>query len=224
MTETEHPPEKPKYPLELAMKVAEQIVFALKPVCRRIIVAGSIRRQKPQVGDIEILYVPEFEYRKGKDLFEQERANLVNERILALEYVHILERRKNKAGHETYGEKNKLMVHPASGIPVDLFETTKDSWWNYLVCRTGPAELNALIATLAQEKGWKWNPYDAGFSQGVGLSQNRRHFSVLSEKDVFDFVGLEYVGPEGRSDLVRRARLQPVATPPPRRKESPCPG
>jgi hypothetical protein len=42
----------------------------------------------------------------------------------------ILERRLNALGHETYGPKYKLMRH-ASGIPVDLFAATEESWFNY---------------------------------------------------------------------------------------------
>ena len=37
----------------------------------------------------------------------------------------------------------------ASGIPVDFFATTEEAWFNYLVCRTGPAELNTRIASAA---------------------------------------------------------------------------
>ncbi len=50
--------EKTKIPWEIAMPVAEEIVERLKPCCLRIAIAGSLRRLKKQVGDIEILFVP----------------------------------------------------------------------------------------------------------------------------------------------------------------------
>jgi hypothetical protein len=40
-------------------------------------------------------------------------------------------------------EKASLRIANRTGIPVDLFAATEDNWWNYLVCRTGPADSNA---------------------------------------------------------------------------------
>jgi DNA polymerase/3'-5' exonuclease PolX len=37
-----------------ALAIAEQTRTALAPYCERIEIAGSIRRQKPQVKDIEL--------------------------------------------------------------------------------------------------------------------------------------------------------------------------
>jgi DNA polymerase/3'-5' exonuclease PolX len=85
------------------------------------------------------------------------------------------------------------MRHVASGIPADLFAATRENWWNYLVCRTGPADSNMRICMGAQARGWKWNPYGAGFSDPEG---NVRVMD--SERAVFDFVGLPYREPEAR--------------------------
>jgi len=92
-----------------------------------------------------------------------------------------------------YGRKNKLMLHRATGLPVDLFAATEDNWWNYLVCRTGPADSNMRICTAAQSKGWKWNPYGAGFSR------DGKVVAMTSEQEVFAFVGLPYTNPEHRT-------------------------
>jgi DNA polymerase/3'-5' exonuclease PolX len=118
--------------------------------------------------------------------------NLADETIAALEKSGTLERRKNVNGSEMYGPKNKLMRHRASGMPVDLFAATPENWWNYLVCRTGPADSNRRICMAAQDRGWEWNPYGAGFSRD---SETR---AMESEAEVFAFVGLPYAQPEDR--------------------------
>lgn len=101
-----------------------------------------------------------------------------------------MELRKGETGHTAYGPKNKLMTHVPTGIPVDLFATVESSWFNYLVCRTGPKESNMRIAAAAQDKGWRWNPYGSGFSGPGG-----KVHTVTSEADVFHFVELTYYEP-----------------------------
>ncbi|GAJ14573.1 unnamed protein product, partial [marine sediment metagenome] len=44
--------------LEQAQKIAEEVVKRLSPYCQRIQIAGSIRRQKPQVRDVDIVLIP----------------------------------------------------------------------------------------------------------------------------------------------------------------------
>lgn len=181
-------PEKQRWPRPEAVRVAQEVARALKPHCLRIIVAGSVRRGKPNVGDVEILYISKTQMRlKDGEMFEQHEANLADDAIKELEKTGVLERRKNVNGSTVFGQKNKLMVHVATGMPVDLFSTTEESWFNDLVCRTGPAESNTLIAMAAQRKGFKWNPYGPGFTD--------RHMSsirMISEREVFQFVNLPW--------------------------------
>jgi len=44
--------------LERAQKTAEAIMDTLRPYCKKIEVAGSIRRQRPWVHDIDIVLIP----------------------------------------------------------------------------------------------------------------------------------------------------------------------
>lgn len=60
--------DKPKFPAKLARSVGEKIVEALSPVCARIQIAGSLRRGKPLVGDVEIVYVPRFTEVSGVEI------------------------------------------------------------------------------------------------------------------------------------------------------------
>ena len=182
----------------VARQVAEEIIYALTPCCARIEIAGSLRRKKPDVGDIEILHIPRFDDIPAPGNLFCQPINLADKIILDLEANGILERRLNSRGREAFGPLNKLMRHVASGIPVDLFATTEECWYNALVCRTGPADLNKQIAAAAIAKGWHWNVYGPGFSRPAGNTRETEAHLVISERDVFEFVGLPYLEPEQR--------------------------
>lgn len=186
--------EKKKYPLAQAQAIAAELVGYLGDFCEKIQVAGSIRRKKGEVGDIELLYIPIVGEQESDDLLGSlVPVNYFDLALATLEEAGILERRKNVNGGETFGEKNKLMRHCQSGIPVDLFSTTKESWHNYLVSRTGGRESNVAIASVAKKVGLRWHPYGAGFTTGNGGI-----IAVHSEEQVFSTVGLPYLPPEER--------------------------
>lgn len=190
---------KPKFPRAVAESVALELLSAMSFASHRAVIAGSIRRLKPLVGDIELLYIPRIEQLPARDLFGQDipTRNLAESVIADWLARGVLKKRLNVNGSEMWGEKNKLAVHCATGIPVDLFAATEANWFNYLVCRTGPGESNIRIASAAQRKGWMWNPYGEGFSRGSGLGRER--IAVTSEREVFEFVGLPYLEPEKRT-------------------------
>ena len=52
-----------RWPLRQAAALARSLVTFLEPYCDRIEVAGSVRRQKADVGDIELVLVPKLEQR-----------------------------------------------------------------------------------------------------------------------------------------------------------------
>ena len=180
-------------------EVFGQLHHALHGECEPgyCIAAGSFRRLKPECGDLEILYIPRHGLANTGGLFD-EPANLADLAIDRLERLGVLARRTNVNGSEMFGEKNKLMVHVATGLPVDLFATGPESWFNYLVCRTGGAESNKAVAMAAQRLGWTWNPYGPGFSRRPEFEGRERRHVVTAERDVFDFVNLPYLEPQFR--------------------------
>jgi DNA polymerase/3'-5' exonuclease PolX len=192
-----------RYPRAAVIPVVKQLVEALRPHCSRIIVAGSLRRLKPTVKDIEILFVPKLETPASTDLFKPaDPIPATDAAIDRLLFFKTLAKRQNVNGSEMWGPKNKLAIHVPSGIPVDLFAATEENWWNYLVCRTGGADNNREIAMTAQRKGWQWNPYGPGFTpvmpDGRTRDYSRESHTVTSEQDVFTFLGLPYLEPKDR--------------------------
>jgi DNA polymerase (family 10) len=174
--------------------VADLLVAHLAPYSRRIQVAGSIRRQKPMVGDVELLAIPDVvtlrnllgEVTSELDTLDQGIQRLIEAGFLAY--------RLNRAGHRAgYGPKNKLLLHVPSGIPVDVFCTTEERWAMSLVIRTGPAELNKRLAAVAQAHGMKAHAYGEGFTLADGSA-----LACKSEEEVFAAVGWPYLPPEER--------------------------
>ena len=51
---------KERIPLAEGVKLANEVVALLETSCERLEVAGSIRRQKETVGDVEIVCIPRF--------------------------------------------------------------------------------------------------------------------------------------------------------------------
>lgn len=92
------PVTKLRYPASVGLEVARELCAALKPVTERLIVAGSLRRRKPDIGDLELLYIERFETRPDPaDLFAHPREfNLTDETIAGLERDGVLERRTSE--------------------------------------------------------------------------------------------------------------------------------
>ena len=192
------PPEaKTNFSFRDASNIARCFARYLKTKCDRFIFAGSLRRQKAIVNDIEILYIPSFASEPDPlDLFgSMAKVNTTDRALEALLAAGILAKRPNKNGALTWGDKNKLAIHLESGIGIDFFSATPSNYFNYLVCRTGGSETNVSICQAAIKIGWKWNPYGEGFSR---VNPNEIH-SCETERAVFDFVGLEYREPWERA-------------------------
>lgn len=187
--------DKRKFHLGTARQYAEIIQTALAPFCERIIIAGSIRREKTMVSDIEVLYVSKTEIRpKPGDLFSSETVDLADIALDDMCRKGILCKRLNVKNQTTWGAQIKLASHFATGIPVDFFPTSISSWWNYLVCRTGPKESNVAVCMAAEKRGLKWKPYTAGFVDVASSEIIPMH----SERAVFECVGLNYLEPKDR--------------------------
>lgn len=185
-----------KFPAEIARSVADALAPRLRPYCSRLEICGSLRRKKPEVSDVEIVYVSRFHARPEPGaLFGTVEVALADEVIQRLVQASAIEKRLNVNGQPTWGPQNKLSLHRGSGVPVDFFATTERAWFNYLVCRTGPAELNARIASLARQRGLQWHPYGEGFTQ---LDDQTDWLTMTSEQQVFETVGLAYLKPEER--------------------------
>jgi DNA polymerase/3'-5' exonuclease PolX len=162
-----------KYPYETAYKIALEVVEQLKPHCERIAIAGSIRRKKAEVGDIEVLITPK-PYEVG--LFQSGIATVVNQ------------------WEKVKGElpcKYTQRILP-SGIKLDLFFAEEANWGLVFALRTGSADYSHKILA----NGWVRQGFK---SEGGYLFRDGERYEVREEEDLFKLIGVRYVEPESRN-------------------------
>lgn len=183
---------KTKFLHAAALAVAEELQAMLAPACHRIAMAGSLRRQKLEVGDIELLFVPRLSERP-EGLFDTKIVDVCSEVVEGLLTKGILAKRPNVNGAFTWGERNKLAIHVPSGIPVDLFGTSVENWWVSLVIRTGSKETNLALTTGANKQGASLMAY------GCGVKWSDDSVTpATSEQHVFEMCGVPYKEPRER--------------------------
>ncbi|GAA3202974.1 DNA polymerase/3'-5' exonuclease PolX [Actinocorallia longicatena] len=119
--------------LGVALGLAEQVIASL-PGAERITYAGSLRRFRETVGDIDVLAVGPVE------LMEVFRAQPYVTEIVAA------------------GDK-KTSVRTDKGVQVDLRVVPAESWGAALIYFTGSKEHNVRIREMAVKKGWKLSEY-----------------------------------------------------------------
>lgn len=154
--------------LERADKIAETIVKRLTPYCERIEVAGSVRRRKPQVNDIDIVLIPTDPW------------NLQHE-ILGL------------AHGNAKASGAKIMRVKVNGTQVDFYFATPETWATLLLIRTGSAENNIHLCSIAKKRGWHL------FANGDGLFDERGlRIAGDTEESIYKALGLTFQPPERR--------------------------
>jgi DNA polymerase/3'-5' exonuclease PolX len=196
--------DRPKYPRADALQVAESLLELLKGACDRIEIKGSIHREKPLVGDIELLLIPSFETRQI-DFFSSAPMNLAWEKVERMLKEGILEKRLNREGRvSSWGDKNRHCIHKPSRIPLDLFATTPENWWVSSVIRTGSKETNLDLTNGAIALGRSLLAYGAGVRidspQVIDekLYQPGAIIVATSEAMVFRLCGVKWREPKDR--------------------------
>jgi len=157
--------------LKRARAIAEKLVEKLAPYCERIEIAGSIRREKAEVGDIEVVAIP-----------APFADALLPELIPGARFI------KN-------GSRYKQIALP-EGINLDLFLVRPPVQWGVIfLLRTGPAEFSHKAVTRKRLGGLL--PSDCQVAYG----QVWRHEKVIpmpEEEDFLKLLGLPGLAPQER--------------------------
>lgn len=179
-------------PLETAQKIAERVRAELAPFCERIDIAGSVRRKRPQCGDIDIVLLP----KPGEEIAVRVRASANAKRI--------------KDGSDN------MIIELRNGVQVDLFfaraaENTLLAYvpGNYgmrLLAMTGSKEHNIKLAQLAKSKGLHFHPYKGlmrggryvHVMQGGSEYKDGEVFRAEDELEILRELGVGWIEPEVR--------------------------
>jgi DNA polymerase (family 10) len=136
-----------------------------------ISLAGSIRRRKETIGDVDILAASE------------NPEKLITEFCLLPEIDRILGRGPTKS--------NIILT---SGVQVDLRVVDKDQYWAALVYFTGSKTHNIALRRRALDRNQKLNEY------GITNLSDGTMLKAQTEQDLYRMLDLQYIEPELRED------------------------
>ncbi len=160
-------------PLALAMVAGLQAALPAGAIAR-ISLAGSLRRWKETIGDVDILCVS-----------RDPAAVMAAFRALP-EVADVV------AAGDT---KNSVVL--GNGLQVDLRVVEQQHWGAALQYFTGSKEHNVAMRELALKQGWSLNEYGlTATGDGAAPAGEQRFFA--EEEELYAFLGLDWVPPELR--------------------------
>lgn len=197
-----------RIPLAEAQTLAREIADLLAPVCERIEIAGSMRRGRATVADIELVVVPRID-QEASGLFDDivEPVNRLEERVAQLRLTSDLTLRsveiKRADGSIEQGQRNGPAYKALAwrGFPVDLFIVREPdvNWGVIFALRTGPDEWNRR---LVEDCKRHFRRVEGGRVLHLG-----RVVPCPEERDFFAAIGQRWVDPPDRT--VERVHIVP---------------
>ncbi|MFD5083356.1 DNA polymerase/3'-5' exonuclease PolX [Kitasatospora sp. NPDC058406] len=159
--------------LDVATAQAEQIVAALAavPGCTRCAYAGSLRRMRETVGDIDVLATAE------------DSAPLMAALTGLPQVADVI------AGGPT-----KTSIRTTDGLQVDLRVVPEEDWGAALVYFTGSKAHNIRLRTIAVRAGRKLSEY------GLFDAESGEKIASATEEEVYGALGLPWIAPPLRED------------------------
>lgn len=191
--------DKTLYPLSVGIEAAAMAAEMLEPVCRRVVIAGSVRRKRAQVHDVDLVIWPDYEVVTA----DHQLSLFIFEHKPSYQATKLLQLAR-KLGWVEWDPANwpgiiRIPTSEESGlaverIPIELYICEPDggNFEALLQMRTGSAEYNIRLAKRAQELGLR---YRAGY----GIYEGERRVDDGTEAGIFTALGWEYTLPEFRS-------------------------
>jgi len=155
--------------LERAKSIAAEVIKRLSPYCERIEVAGSVRRGKPIVRDIDLVLIP-------SDLWNLHHA------IMELGQLKM--------------SGKKIMRVMVGSSQVDIYVADENTWATLLLIliRTGSKENNIRLCSRAKDMGW----HLAASGDGL-FNETGERIAGDTEISIYNALGLPYQRPEERN-------------------------
>jgi len=165
-----------RFLLDEAYALAHQIIVELKKSSdiNQIVAAGSLRRMKETIGDIDLLAVT-------KKPTPEAARKIMNTFINLKGVVKVWE----------YG-LSKSSVRFSKGLDCDLRLVKPEEFGSALLYFTGSKEHNIALRKIALDQGYKLNEY--------GLFKGQRQIAGSSEEEIYKILGLSYIEPELREN------------------------
>jgi len=159
-----------------ALEAAEPLLKKLRSLqeVKKAELAGSLRRMKETIGDIDILVACDVKNRKKIVSFFT-GSNMAKQ-VLAK------------------GDTKASIIHKDSGKQIDLRIVNETEWGSALQYFTGSKEHNVHLRTIAKDKGYKISEY------GIFTIKNDKWVAGKEEEDIYNTLGFKIMPPEMRED------------------------
>jgi DNA polymerase (family X) len=167
---------------DIASRLARALELA--PGVRAVVMAGSLRRMRETVGDIDLLVET-----------DEPRA--------VIEALHSAPSVERIGGHGGRPGAHRTTVQLMRGPQVDVMTMPVGRTGTYLLHFTGSAEHNVRLRQLARDRGWSLSEH--GFvrlgEDGEPLTGEQADLRTFAtEEEAYGFVGLPWIAPELRED------------------------
>lgn len=186
-----------RLPLGVATPIAELIVARMKavPGVQRVAYAGSLRRGRETIGDIDVLVV-------AKD------AEAAHEAFCTMpEVAEVIARGDTKSsirfGLDLDGGRWGTLDEQSRAVQADLRTVPAESFGAALMYFTGSKEHNVRLRERAQQRGLTLNEYGLFEDDGKGPAPQKRGRAPIaseSEADVYRALEVMEIPPELRED------------------------
>jgi hypothetical protein len=172
------------------LPIAQALARLLQPHAKRLNIAGSLRRQKSEVSDIELVAIPTPALLPAVD--DLLRAGVVQK-------AH------------AWGSKFRAMVY--QGVRVDLFMADEDNWGYIYWLRTGPGDANTHVVSMLNQRSAPFGVRDGHVYAGGLRTQDKgkwtysggQRLTLPEERDWFALLGMAQIAPHERSLAAYRA-------------------
>ncbi len=175
--------------LRTARACATEMVEALRPYCHRVAVAGSVRRGREWINDIEVVAIPKSTVRQPDvDIFGEPIGKAVTVRDPG--FIMVVDSIANPLVKGKPSDGMNLQFFTREGVKVDLFLCKPDTWGYIYTIRTGSAEFMRMVAARWVQLGYK----------GVEgqLTRFGKPVPVPEEADLFGLIGMRVPPPHAR--------------------------
>lgn len=160
-----------RIPLVEASEYVDEIKTLIGSENSNITIAGSVRRRKSLIADIDLIFY-------GND-------DLFNEKLDILgEHYETLSRGEYKASY---------LIDKSRNIQLDIIHTSEEEFPFQLLYLTGSKEFNIRMRGIAKSKGYTLN------QKGLfNIITGERVDGLKTEESIFAYLGMNYTLPQNR--------------------------
>ena len=159
-----------RFTFEEARSLASRVLDVIGPFVEKAEVAGSVRRNRDMVHDVDIVIIP---------------------KPMAFVWPTYLSQALMGIGGKPIRSGDKIMEFDIDGRQVDLYRASEDDWGIQLLRWTGSKEHNIMLCSRARRMGMK-------LAVSEGLIKDGKVIASKIEEDIFQALGLPFAPPEER--------------------------